>query len=129
MSTSDETAPGSSQPDEFAVVAEPQQQTEEEQRVLQEQQPAVAQETAGPVERAAPLTPDQERTLGELLAKRDAAAAVPTVRLKVEPPHSSVTVNFVTVGPEFTEVPESAAAAIMQGANDAGVTITQDQES
>jgi hypothetical protein len=88
--------------------------------------------TAVPVKGQEPpsgLSADEERALGELQAKRAAAAAagVP-VRLKVEEPHSAVTFGGVTVGRDFTEVPAAVAADFVSGAADAGVTVTQDQE-
>lgn len=51
------------------------------------------------------------------------------VRLKVEAPHSELHYAGRVIGPEFTEVPAALAAAFMEAAADAGVTLTQDQES
>jgi hypothetical protein len=50
------------------------------------------------------------------------------VRLKVEAPHAALHYAGHVIGTEFTEVPASIAAALMAGAADAGVTLTQDQE-
>lgn len=113
--------------DEPQVAEEPQQQTQEEQRSLQAQQPAVVQDETPRTESG--LTPEEELRLGELLEKRNTATEVPPVRLKVEGPHDSVTVNGVTVGREFTEVPAHVVADLLTGAESAGVKITQDQES
>jgi hypothetical protein len=73
------------------------------------------------------LTADEERTLADLTAKRAAAQSdIPMVRMKVEPPHQSVTHGGVTVTNEYTEVPAWFASAIASGAETAGVTITQE---
>ena len=73
------------------------------------------------------LTPDEERQLGDLLAKRDKAAAADTVRLRVEGVHESVQVGHVVVGRDWTEVPVSMVAALTEGAAEAGVQVTQDE--
>lgn len=73
------------------------------------------------------LTPGEERQLGELIAKRDAAAAGGTVRLRVEGGHESVQVGHVVVGREWTDVPASMVSALTEGAADAGVQVTQDE--
>jgi hypothetical protein len=75
------------------------------------------------------LTPDEERQLGELLDKRNKTAAGGTVRLRVEGDHESVQVGHVVVGRDWTDVPVAMVAALTEGAADAGVKITQDQES
>lgn len=97
--------------------------------VVEEQQVPVSVPIVGQ-EPPSGLSPAEERHLGELQAKRAAAVAagVP-VRLKVEEPHSQVTFGGVTVGREFTEVPAAVAADLVSGAAEAGVTVTQDQES
>lgn len=87
------------------------------------EQPAAAAPAA-----SAPLTEQEEAYLGKLLT-RQAAAAVASgeaVRMKVEEPHESLTYGGVTVGTEFTTVPSSMAAALVEAAADAGVTITQE---
>ncbi len=50
------------------------------------------------------------------------------VRLKVEPPHSELHFAGRIIGTEYTEVPAGMAAAYVQAAADAGVTLTQDLE-
>lgn len=71
------------------------------------------------------LSAAEEVQLGELLAKRDTAGSDPTVRLRVEGAHSQITVGHVTVGTDWTDVPAHMAAALLEGAADAGVKITQ----
>lgn len=88
----------------------------------------VAQQPDGGQDREG-LDADEERQLGELLAKRDRAAASGSVRLKVTSNHESVSYGGLTVGQEFTEVPTHLVAGFVEGAADAGVEITQDQES
>lgn len=50
------------------------------------------------------------------------------VRMKVEPPHSELHYAGRVVGTEYTEVPASQAAAFLEAAAAAGVTLTQDLE-
>lgn len=57
-----------------------------------------------------------------------AAVDGPPVRLKVEPPHSELHYAGRIIGTEFTEVPARMAAAVMEAADSAGVTLTQDLE-
>jgi hypothetical protein len=52
--------------------------------------------------------------------------AGPKVRMKVESPHESLTFGMVTVGTEFTDVPEAMAARLRAAAERSGVTITQE---
>jgi hypothetical protein len=73
------------------------------------------------------LSPDEERQLGDLLAKRDKTAAARTVRLRVEGNHESVQVGHVVVGREWTEVPVQLVSSITEGAAEAGVQVTQDE--
>jgi len=97
------------------------------------QQPAQA---PGPAPPAAPspesptaegLSVSEQTELGQLLAKRDAAAAgAGASSLKVEPPHSAFSYGGVTVASEFTDVPALMAAAVVEAAAEAGVTITQE---
>jgi len=76
------------------------------------------------------LPQDMEARIGELQRQMAAASGGgAVVRLKVEEPHAAVTFGGVTVGRDFTEVPVSVAADLVAGAADAGVTVTQDQES
>lgn len=75
------------------------------------------------------LNADEERQLGELIDKRDRAAADVRVRLRVTSGHESVSYGGVTVGKDFTEVPEHLVAGLTEGAANAGVDIEQDQES
>lgn len=105
--------------------------------------PAKAQQGAQPAGAQAPasvlkqpgqpgrdgLTADEERQLGELMDKRDRAAAGGVVRLRVTSGHESVSYGGVTVGQDFTEVPEHLVAGLTEGAANAGVEIEQDQES
>jgi hypothetical protein len=75
------------------------------------------------------LSPNEERQLGELLDKRDRSVPGGTVRLKVTSGHESVSYGGLTVGKDFTDVPEHLVAGLTEGAAVAGVEITQDQES
>ena len=90
-----------------------------------EQQPAPAanggeQETDG-------LTAEEEAQLGELLAKRDAAAAAAGgVRMKVEGDHQSLSYGGLTVGSEFTDVPASMVGPMTTAAAESGVQLTQE---
>lgn len=72
------------------------------------------------------LSADEERLLGDLLARRDKAARVEPVRLKVEPPHSALHWGGHVVGEDWTEVPASAEPHIMNAAAEAGVTISRE---
>jgi hypothetical protein len=80
-------------------------------------------------ERKGDLSADEERQLGELMERRDRAAASSSVRLRVTSGHQSVSYGGVTVGRDYTEVPEHAVAGLIEGAANAGVDIEQDQES
>jgi hypothetical protein len=84
---------------------------------------APAEEAPAP---ASGLTPDEERMLGELQAKATAASAAGTLRFKVEAPHSGLFFGGLTIGREFTNVPETMAASLVTAAADAGVTLTQE---
>jgi len=88
-------------------------------------------ERSGPVKTLAADKAEIRRLREQLEAagQPDKQPVPDPVRLKVESPHSSVTFGGITVGSEYTEVPGHAVAALMEGAADAGVTITQDQES
>ena len=86
-----------------------------------QQQPAQAPPTGA-------LSSQEDAYLARLLARRDAAAvaAGEAVRMKVEGGHESLTYGGLTVGTEFTNVPVSMVAALVEAAADAGVTITQE---
>jgi hypothetical protein len=78
----------------------------------------------------APDEPDlsaQAADLEQQLAKvRAEAAGQDMVSLKVEDPHAAFIHNGITVGTDFTPVPASAVAAMMEAATDSGVTLTQE---
>ncbi len=63
----------------------------------------------------------------ELAEVRREASGQPTVRLKVEGPHSALVHNGITVGSDWTEVPADAAPAIMEGAVNSGVSLVQEE--
>lgn len=87
-------------------------------------QAAERTEDAGP---AGPgLTPDEEKKLGELLAKRDTASGATQLRLKVVGDHESMTFGGLTIGREYTDVPPHMAGDITEAAALAGVEITQE---
>jgi hypothetical protein len=89
--------------------------------------PAAAEQAAEPAAEGG-LTADEERQLGELQARRDAASSgPPPVRIKVEAPHSAMTFGGVTVGTEFQDVPARLAADMHEAAIAAGVTLTQEE--
>lgn len=95
--------------------------------------PAVASSAAsGPVEgdqasTTGGLSADEERQLGRLLARREAASgAGEIVRMRVEGPHESLTHAGITVGREWTEVPAGLSSALTTAAEDAGVLIVQE---
>lgn len=66
-----------------------------------------------------------EAKLAALRAERDGGGQ-PSARLKVEPPHFSVTYGGITVGSDFTDVPAHMVPALMAAAADAHATITQE---
>jgi hypothetical protein len=68
-----------------------------------------------------------EKQLAEIKSPRVTVTGTPA-RLKVEAPHSEMHYAGRIIGTEFTEVPASMAASIMEAAADAGVTLTMDQE-
>jgi hypothetical protein len=84
---------------------------------------------------AAPPAPAPDEDLSAVAAGleeqlsqvRAQAAGADTVRLKVEDPHVGFALGHINVGTEYTEVPVSAVAAIMEGAANSGVTITQEE--
>ena len=91
------------------------------------ERPQAAQAPAPATPRTGRLSAAEEAELGQLLARRDAAAAgADPASLKVEPPHQSFTFGGVTVASEYTSVPASMAAAVTGAAAEAGVKITQE---
>jgi len=74
------------------------------------------------------LTASEERQLGELQAKRDAAASnAASARFKVEEPHSEIIFGGLRVGRDFTPVPDHMIAPLASAASDSGVTLTQEE--
>jgi hypothetical protein len=63
----------------------------------------------------------------ELAKIRAQAAGEDTVRLKVEDPFVGFALGHINVGSEYTDIPAHAVAAIMEGAANSGVTITQEE--
>lgn len=63
----------------------------------------------------------------QLAKVRAEAAGEDTVRLKVEEPHVGFALGHINVEAVWTDVPSSAVAAIMEGAANSGVTITQEE--
>jgi hypothetical protein len=89
---------------------------------------AIATPTAAQAADAEALRAERDRLLVQLEAAGQPvqAALARTVRMKVEPPHASMTHGGVTVGSEFTDVPAWFAAALSEAATGAGVTLTQE---
>lgn len=65
-----------------------------------------------------------EAQLAEVRARARGDA---TVRVRVEAPHSEFIHGGVWVGPDYTDVPEQAVAAMMEAASNSGVTLTQEE--
>jgi hypothetical protein len=63
----------------------------------------------------------------QLAQVRAQAVGTSTVRLKVEDPHVAFALGHINVGADWTEVPVSSVPAIMEGAVNSGVTITQEE--
>ena len=63
----------------------------------------------------------------ELASVRARASGQETVRVKVEGAHSGIIHNGLFVGTEWTEVPVHALPAMMEGAANSGVTLTQEE--
>lgn len=65
----------------------------------------------------------------ELAAVRAKAAGGATVRLRVDPdsPHSGMVHNGLYIGEDWTEVPAHVVPDMMEGAANAGVTLTQEE--
>lgn len=84
---------------------------------------------------AAPAAPAAEEDLSakaadleeQLAQVRAQAAGQDTVRMKVEDPHVAFALGHINIGTEWTEVPNHSVAAIMEGAANSGVTITQEE--
>jgi hypothetical protein len=116
------TSPAKAQPAEAQNIATPAAQ--------QAAQDAKRSSVAADDDRNDGLSADEERQLADLIGKRDRAAArAGGIRLKVEEPHESLTYGGVTVGREFSEVPAHIAAQFTQAAAEAGVTVTQQEDS
>lgn len=93
------------------------------------QQPAEPDEAETPDPRDAQIA-DLKRQLEE--ARRPPQTSPDSgqpVRLRVEAPHSELHYAGRVIGTEYTEVPASMAAALVEAAAAAGVVLTQDQES
>jgi hypothetical protein len=97
--------------------------------------PAPAKQKNSPARAATPDSKEQdlsgraaelEQELAEVRAK---AAGVGTVRLRVDPdsPHSHLVFNGIAVGEDWTEVPAHVVPEMMEGAANAGVTLTQEE--
>lgn len=93
-----------------------------------DQKPAEPAEAEAPDPRDAKIA-DLERQLEEARRPRLTVTGGQPVRLKVKPPHSELHYAGHVIGREYTEVPANLAAAFMEAAADAGVALTQDQES
>lgn len=65
-----------------------------------------------------------ENKLAEVRAR---AAGQETVQLRVEEPHAALIHGGITIGTEWTDVPAHAVPAIMEGAANSGVTLTQNE--
>lgn len=63
----------------------------------------------------------------QLAAIRSKASGQETVRVKVEGAHSGIIHNGLFVGTDWTEVPVHALPAMMEGAANSGVTLTQEE--
>ena len=82
-----------------------------------------AQPAHGPADLSAEAA-ELEQRLAEVRAK---ASGQDTVRVKVEEPHSGLIHNGLYVGTDWTDVPVHALPAMMEGAANAGVTLTQEE--
>jgi hypothetical protein len=85
---------------------------------------------ADPPRGSAPEDPYGEARLLRAQAAAIEAAAPPTdeyVRLKTEEPHESFRFGGADVGPEWTPVPARLARSVLRAAEDAGVTVTQQE--
>jgi hypothetical protein len=75
------------------------------------------------------LTADEERQLGQLLARQTAAAGAGSVAMKVEEPHSELHFGGVTLSREWSNVPAHIAGALAEAAERAGVKLSQQEGS
>jgi hypothetical protein len=81
---------------------------------------------AEPAAEGGALSADEQRQLGELLDKRDqAAAGDDAAELKVESPHSSMLHSNVLITSDWTTVPGHLVPAIETAAAAAGVTLSR----
>lgn len=94
---------------------------------MTEELPDIAPDTAAPPAPEEDLSAKAAELEGQLAEVRAQAAGEGTIRLKVEDPHVGFALGHLNVGTEFTEVPASSVAAIMEGAANSGVTITQEE--
>jgi hypothetical protein len=67
-----------------------------------------------------------EAELAETREQARAEAGDAVVRLRVEEPHAEFYHGGVGVGPDWTVVPEHMVPALMEGAANSGVTLTQE---
>ena len=94
----------------------------------------VQPDPAAPAAPAAPDAPAEDlaaraASLEAELAKVRAdiaAAGGDMVQLKVEGEHEALQVGHIVIGTEYTPVPAAAVPAIMEGAANSGVTVTQE---
>lgn len=68
-----------------------------------------------------------EAELAEARQEAQSEAGDPMVRLKVEEPHAEFYHGGVGVGTDWTQVPEHMVPALMEGAANSGVTLTQEE--
>jgi hypothetical protein len=85
---------------------------------------APAPDAAAPAEDLSAKAADLERQLEQV---RAANRPVAVIRLKVEEPYVGFALGHINVGTEFTDVPVSSVAALMEGAANSGVTLTQEE--
>jgi hypothetical protein len=95
----------------------------------QKSTPARAADSSAPskdenaVDRAARL----EAELADARREAQADAGDPVVMLRVEEPHAEFYHGGLGVGTDWTEVPEHMVPALMEGAANSGVTLTQQE--
>jgi hypothetical protein len=93
---------------------------------------AIATPAAAEADSAVPaddFTAADEAELTRLQAKaeRSRSGGAEAVRMKVEPPHESMTHAGLTIGSDFTSVPSHLAPVMSEAAAVAGVTLTQEE--
>lgn len=118
--TEPEATPGGGIP----ISDQPNAVAQEPAEVRPAQDAPAAGDDAQPEEDWSAKAADLEAQLAEVRAK---AAGQDTVRLKVEEPHVAFGMGHINVESDWTEVPTHAVAAIMEGAANSGVTITQEE--